>query len=344
MRNRNLLRAAGALILFILLVAGVTLVLTRPKSVDIANVEPVDDTLANSVMYDSSSLLTVTGGDLVVYNFRDGSRQTITTEAGIESPDSLALSSDKQYIIFHTNFVQQDTQLGSILQSKQASLGGDYWWVYNVKNKQFWYLPEGTIQARFYNGTVRALIANPTGEQLATFSLSGEVSDEAPVAKISDFFPVSDGYLLQTTDGELFHTQEGVLSKKVADSTALVGGTDQQLIITQADGKGQKLAIINLSDYSVKTIAEKTSGKQAWLNSGVLVYGQLHDSTSELHTYDITTAKDFAWAVKNNGERLEDLTPVSAYSSSTALVFDGNDKYWLVSNQHLNTSLLQSAD
>lgn len=344
MQNRKLLQTVAVLVVFILLVAGATYWLTRPASVDITNVKNVDSSLASSVAYDSTSLLAPSSSDgFVIYNFRTGDVQHIATGVGITSPDSLAVSSDKRYVSFHTNFVQPGTQLATTLQSKQADLGSDYWWVYDTKSNQYWPLPEGAIHVRFYKQSVLALVATPNGERLASFSLQGEAGEEVPVSGISDFFPVSDGYLLQATKGGLFYTQGGVTSKKVAESTAIVGGTDDMVIVTQKDDKGQRIAAIKLANYSVKKIAGNTGGKQAWLNEGILLYGQLHGSVSELHHYDLHTEKDVIWSVKNNGTKYTDLTPVTAYSSSTALVYDSSNNYLVISEHALNAEALETS-
>lgn len=340
MRNRVSLLAGLAVITFIVLALGIGMFLNRPAELSVTHVVSTRDAFANAVRYsDDEALVSSPEEGMLAYNFRGGGGQPIAAAAEISSPDSLAVSSNKQSVLFHTNFVRNNTPLATILAQNGLRRDSDYWWLYTVSTNTYLPLPEGTLIAKFHNDTVITLRATPSGENLTVYDLAGNTQDTMSVASISNFYPTASGYLLLSTTNELLFTQGGVVSKKVADATALVGGTKSELVVTQSSGKSQKLVSVDLSDYSTKTLAENISGKQAWLASGVILYGALEGSLSELHGYSLETGKDVIWRISNGDTTYTDLAPVTLFNSSTALVQTSDNKYLLVSIDPLRATV-----
>lgn len=339
MRGRTPLFAGLAVIVFMALVVGIGMLLNQPAKLTVSHVVNAKDVFASAARYsDSEALVSSPEEGILAYDLRTGDEQLIAPAAEISSPDSLAISDNKQHVLFHTNFIRSNTSLAMILAQKGLQRDSDYWWLYTTSTNTYLPLPEGTLVAKFHNDTVITLRATPNGEDLTIYDLLGNIQDTAAVANISNFYPTPGGYLLLSTTNELLSTQSGVVSKKVADATTIVGGTKSELVITQNSGKTQKLVSVKLSDYSVKTLAENISGKQAWLGSGVILYGALKGSVSELHSYNLTTNKDSLWQISDDNTTYTDLAPVTLFSNSTALVQTPDNKYLLVSANSLRAT------
>jgi hypothetical protein len=146
---------------------------------------------------------------------------------------------------------------------------------------------------------------------------------------------IAGSFLLQSTDNEVFLTEDGVVNKRLFTDTELVAVTANKhsVIAMTIHGKSRNLIKINTANWSTTTIANGIAGRPVWLASGSILY-MPQGAQSNFHLYSTERSQDTKWqltpSVQSAGNT--SLAPVTLLGNTAAIVNDTADHYFLLGN------------
>lgn len=338
----------------IMVVAGFVLVVLvtlglshRQATYSLSQKIALPDRLGAAIAYADDSFVFFNGRGFVAYNYRTGNTSSLSpdsTATSLTSIDSLSMSSDAQYLLFHTEQVSAGGLLDKELQSHQYPSAGNYWWVYSISNQKFQPLPPGILMAKLHQDRVDALLVNGSGESITSFALNDARSLKTiHIPASTDFWAVGNtGLLLQSINNTVSRTQDGTVSQELFKDTVILGVmTDKQNaigIVQQADKR--RLATLDLADGQSKILADNVIGQPVWLDQTKLFYSiqKPGDGTASqtLATYDTTTHTTTTWkfvdsiALGATDKTL--LRPVVLLGPGTAIINEQDGTNYLYGN------------
>jgi len=336
--NRRTVTILGVLGFVIAVVAIVIyVVLHRIPVFQASDSYSVPSNFSNAVAYDTNSFLYTNGRAFIVYNYANGQSKTIGPDMGIPTLahiDSLSLSTDQQYILFHNELVTNGDILYSQLKQRGLNTTKDYWWVFNVNNSSFFPLPQGVLRAKMDGNYIYTLSKGDVSEYITTYDASTvQQIKSLPVPNSTDFFVTQGAFLLQTFDNKILLTSDGIVSKLLFPSTTIVNVTPNKkfAIGVQTQNKIRKLVELNLGNYSTKAVASGVVGDPTWINTGKTLYTlntNGPNKTPRFYSYDTSTHIVTFWEL--TGLAKDSSVPVALVGESTAVVSDTFSNYYLI--------------
>ena len=338
---RRLLIIIGGLWVVIILVLVGSFVVNGGKSVNASQRYTVSRLFASATAFGTDSAVFSNGQELATYNYTDGQAKPLSSDVGLNYIDSVSVSPNDQYVVFHDQYVTQSGTLASQLRVGGLDPTLDYWWVFNVQKQTYQPLPQNVLITKVDNDHVYALAYNSSsGEVITTY----QIANLQKIATISipgstNFFATQNGFLLQATGNKVLLTKDGVVNKQLFTSAVLVGvsADGQTAVAVRTQNGTQSLEDVNLQSNVSTTVASKLAGAPAWLNSGVALY---LTSDGKLSSYNTTTNKAYTWRLSDS------LNPTSTklvglLGSSAALINDSSGNYYLIGNNLAPTKAVE---
>ncbi|HSX33058.1 MAG TPA: hypothetical protein VLF91_01850 [Candidatus Saccharimonadales bacterium] len=349
-RNRARLIALGTIVVIIGLVLAMSSLLHPGVSIVRADVVPSN--LATAAAFLPDSLVYSSDQQLLTYSYTDGTSKAISPigpSSGLSGNDSLSVSADHAYVLFHNGQAVPGGLLSQQLAKQHLDPSQDYWWLYTVSTQQFYALPAGTLLARLGNGTVYTLSRINNSSLITSYdvhSLTPKSSTQTVAS--SDFLATSSGFVLQSITGQLLFTQNGETSRVLANKATLVGVTaDQTVMASVTSPSDTALEAINLATGSKKVIAHHVSGAAAWLASGSVLYqtnsGPLNSNVlPSFFVYDAVAKKNMVWHIHSGLLNTNNVSynVVALLSSHAAVISDNLGNYYLCGDQTLHVTKL----
>lgn len=333
-------------LIVVALAAAMYWVLTRPQTIAISESSVVPASFANAAVYDNQSLVFSNGRAIVHYDYTSGTTQPFVTDTvfnGFASIDNLSISTDKQYLLFHSNTEVVGSLLTTALRQQNLDTMSDYWWVYDIKASVFHPLViPNLLKAKWSGNQVLALSGSSSQESLTVFDTEGTKISSTSIPLSSDFFGLSNGYLLQTTNG-ILNTQNGSVSKVMFNSGEVFAVTDDKnyAFATSGQGANRNLLLLNLQKNSQKVLASHILN-QPFLVDGVVFYQINKDSSAAgaFSTYNFTSHKTTKWNLPSNFNST--LSPVQALNATTGLMVDTKNNYIVVGSKVHDVAMLNA--
>jgi hypothetical protein len=301
---------------------------------------------STAIAYSPQHIL-ITGPDaFTLYDYTTGQEQVLGSSGKLgkntlANTDTVALSANKKYILFHDSLAPDNCYLYNQLNQQGDNAQSDYWWVYDVQANTFQHLPDSVLNAKMDGNTIYALQYGD-GVQLASFDPAtlkqGKTLDT--LASVTDFAVANGGYLIQTYDSKLYFTSNGVINNQLSGNAEIAGvSSDKKVaLITQTSSKGRSLIRIDLGgDNKQTTIADNVIDAPAVLQSAnVAVYNTVQTGAYEF--YNLTTGETRPISFSSKALPLpasRDVAPIkvaAALDAHTFIATDNNNAYWIIGN------------
>jgi hypothetical protein len=348
MKNRRTgpIIVAGLVVVGLVVLVALVLVVKSPPSYDISEDYPLSSNLASAVPYGANSLVYSSGQAMMLYDYQTGKTSLLSPAVGVSNAklDSLSVSPDKKYILFHDPQVVTGGVLYNQLLSANQAASHPYWWVYNVAAQTFRTLPVNTLLAVMEGDNVEALTAAGESESIVTIPAS-TLSPESPmgIPGSSNFLATSTGFLLQTPNNQILTTTNGLVSKVLASNVVMVGANSNgsEIIAVKGTDNARQLVSIDAADGTQKVIAGGIVGQPVWSASGSVLFatGSPGSTASTMYSYDLSTQKTWQWDFNGPVETLSNstpLTPVLLVSPQSAIVSSSEDSYYIIGSNIVN--------
>ena len=317
----------------IIIIAVVLFVVFKPKMRTIPTY-PVSASFASAIAYGNNAVVFSNGQRLETYNYATGQTKALSPDnLGLDSIDTVSVSPDDNYILFHDETLDPGGGLAAQLQAQGLDPSLDYWWLYNVAKQTFSSLPQGLLLAKLNGTTVYAIGGSASGEVLNSYSISNlQQVNTMSIPGSSTFFVTPSGFLLESPDNNVLFTKDGVVNTVLFKSTVLVGTTSDgsSALAVMTQNGVRKLISINLSTNTTKTIASNVVDLPVWLGSGMALY---LGSDQQIYYYDFATQKNSLWqpAVRTNIVKSKSLSLVGLVGPYAAIV-NNSSGYYLIGN------------
>lgn len=323
------------------------------KQLNLTQANTVSSKLTTAAAYTSDSFVYINGKEIVQYNYLTGESTNLSKSesvSGLSTSDSLSVSTDNQYILFHNEYAPSGGILDTILKQNNLNDTLDYWWIFNVQTQSFRLLPQGVLVAKFVGDTVYTLSPSDSiSETITAYNASNlQKTGSINVPSSSNFFVANGGYILETANNNVLFTKDGVVSTRLFTATNIIGVTPNQqwAIATTGEATVHALVAINLLNDSSKTISIGVTGQTAWLNSGSVLYTTgnptVDANTAEFYDYNVNTDKNTAWNLPQSLSSPSNppLNSVLLLGETTALISDSASNHYLLSTSTIPTNNL----
>jgi hypothetical protein len=310
----------------------------------------VPNTFASAVAYGKNALIYSNGKGLESYNYTNGQSKILgATSAGLQSIDTMSVSPNNNYILFHDEELDQGGALAAQLRQQGLEPTLDYWWLYNVQNQLFQALPQGVLVANLDNDHVYTLSASAGAESITTYAIRGlQQTSVVTIPGSSNFFVGQNGFLLQTADNKVLLTSDGVVNNVLLQSAILVGVTadKQSAVAVVTKNNARELVDINLNNDTTSTIASGIVNLPVWLSSGTVLYATKASTTSttqQFYSYNLTTRKIVLWKLGGDANHLGETGTnlVALVGPNTAIVSNSSNNYYLLGSNLISTKTIQ---
>jgi hypothetical protein len=323
-----------------LLVIG-AFILNRPN---ITDKYTVPKSFMSATSFGTNTAIFSNGSNLATYNYATGKVRVVSSAVGLDTIDTVSVSPNHDYIVFHSSQVSQTGLLANQLSAAGLSPTSDYWWVYNTQSNTFHSLPQTVLLAKADNTHIYTLTydANGSGETITTYQVSTMLqSASISIPGSSNFFAIPNGFLLQTPNNTVLKTTNGVVNQQLFSGSVLAGvsqdGNTAVAVVTQNGIKD--LATIDINTGVITVITKDVVSSPVWLSPGTVLYST---TKGKLYTYNLTTRRLVGWSL---GSELHSLTPstlnlTALIGPEAALVTDTSGNVYLIGSNLASTSSL----
>lgn len=319
--------------------------LGAPTTLNISQNYPSSN-LVSVEAYGTNSFLYSNSDALMVYNYATGNISQLSPSVGLDAYgiDSISISTNDQFILFHDQQVVNGGALYQQLESMGLNPSSDYWWLYNVNNRSFQPLPQTTLIAKLNNNSVYALVYVSGSEHIINYGTSNLLAQSTiNVSGVSNFFPVTNGFLLQTPNNSILFTSNGIISQVLVKNSVIVAVTpnNQQAVIVTGISGIHQLALMNIAKDTTETLASNITNQPVWLSPDVILYttGKSIDASHSisLYSYDLTNKKIYLWKLEGNDAVIgkSPITPVAIVGPQVAVVSNSESTYYLIGSAGL---------
>lgn len=297
-----------------------------------------------SAAYSNNTIVYSDTKELVEYSYDTGSVQNLTSDVGLNAIDTISVSPNNNYIVFHDQEVSQSGSLAVMLSALGLNPSGTYWWLYNTQTHSLKPISQqGVLLAKVDNNNLYTLSvnANSESEYITTYNANGlQQRSTISVSGSSDFYPVSGGFLLQSPENEIIFTSNGTVSQELFKSSTIIGVSSDghSVLMTTSVNGSHVLNLGNLSNNAVTTVTTNLSGAPVWSQSGIALYGS---TDGNLYTYSLATNKSTEWNLGSNTS----INPTTIklnllLGPTTAVVSDQHSNIYIIGTGIANTNTL----
>lgn len=290
---------------------------------DISQQYSVPASFSESAAYGTNAVVFSDSHELVEYLNNTGYTHNLSSNVGLNNIDTVSVSPNNNYILFHDTQVTQSGTLATQLKTAGLDPTASYWWLYNVQSNTFKPLPQDVLLAKVDNTKLYALSSNSGSESITTYDVSTlQQSSTISISGSTNFYPANGGFLLQSPDNEVSFTTNGVVSTELYKSSIVVGvstDTNSVLIVTTTAGT-RLLNIANLSTNKITTIAAGILGAPVWQQPGIALY---NTTQGNLYEYTLATNKVTQWKLQGDVTLYPPNITLDALAGPTAAIVSG---------------------
>ncbi len=292
----------------------------------------VPSSLASATAFGPDSLVYANGQALDAYNYTSGVTTPLsTTGTGIGTIDTVSVSPNDKYVVFHDEHVDPAGSMATQLRSQGLSLSADYWWLFDTQNKTFLPLPQGALLAKVDNSNVYTLTYGSSGESITTYQASNlQKTNSTAITGSSNFIPIKGGFLLQTGDNRVLLTTNGVVSNQLLTGATLIGATaDGQTGLAVVSQNGSRNLVSFNTQGATTTIASGIVNLPAWLSSDDMAL--YLNNRGGIYSYNVATKQSKRWVLSSStGANTDNVQLTALLNDSTALIRGSSNGYYLV--------------
>ena len=310
--NKKRLVILAIILLLIILIIYYLFFNNKPQQIVLKNYS-IPSYMSSAIPFSNNTIVFSNGRSFVLYNYLKGTTSLLSPDnlqfGGLSNLDSLDLSANKKFILFHSNSPNNNGVLG--VQLKKDGISNSFfgnWWVYNISSQTFSPLSTNVIIAKMSGNTVYTLSNNNGVESISSYNPQNlnQISS-VNVSYVSNFFPVRGGYLLQTPNNKVLFTNNGIVTQQLYSSTILdgVSANGQEAIGVFAQNGSQQLELLNIHTSVMNLIANNIIGQADWsskLNEGFYYTNSTNSSGKNLtlNSYNLSLNKTIPLSLREN--------------------------------------------
>lgn len=285
--------------------------------------------------YSSDSLLFSNGRSFVDYNYKTGESTLLSSDAldePLDNIDSISLSDNKQFVVFHLPLVAAGSTLESQLTAQNLDTNADYWWLYNINDKTFHNFPADAKKVQI-SGNEALAYTGDDASTITTYTLPDlKVTSSVHVSSGSDFLKTKDGYLLMSDEGSnVYFTRDGVVSEKIFTNANLIAMTSDK---KTAIGTSSQNGSVYLMSYDTSTKKETVldsdvNSQVGYVGGDKILYRKADNKV--YYVYDLTTKKITLFKI--DAKNIPDsLVPEALLDNGTLLLSDKDSNMYVAGN------------
>lgn len=285
--------------------------------------------------YSNDGLLFSNGRSFVDYNYKTGESALLSSDAldePLDNIDSLSLSENKQFIVFHLPLVAADSQLDSQLTAQGLDTNADYWWLYNVADKTFHNFPADAKKVQI-SGNEALAYTGDDASTITTYTLPDlNVTSSVHVSSGSDFLKTKDGYLLTSDEGnDVYFTRDGVVSEKIFTNANLIAMTSDKSAAIGTSSQNDSVYLMSYDPSTKKeTVLDSDVNSQVGYVGGNKILYRKADS-KVYYVYDLTTKKITSFKVDAKNAP-DSLVPEALLDNGSFLLSDKDNNMYVAGN------------
>jgi len=332
----TLLVVLGGLTIFTLTRSGV-------DKLSITQKVAINKTLAAGASFSLHTLVYPNGQSLSEYNYANGQTETLSPDTGVDGlrfADSMSVSADNATILFRDIVTPVTGPLAAAVQ--QAGLHittAESWWLYSTKEKQYRPIPQASIRTAKLDGNlVYVQTFGDNGDKIITYDLATlKQLASIDVVASETFFVLKDGFLLQTNDGGVYFTKDGIVNDQWFTDTTIAGITADKntAVALGKKNSASNLLRIDLATRSTKLIMNGLYNLPVWRLPGTALFITGSPDSSKIYkmyTYNVAQDKVVLWDLRTGAVKNTSFVPQVLLNTSTAVVSDTSGNYYLLGN------------
>lgn len=323
-------RRSMALVLLIVTIGVLILIVFRlfgNSSYDVTQYYGVPRIYQAATAYSPRTMVFSNNRSFVTYNYVTGATHLLSpdsTTSGLLNIDSLSVSQNKDYLLFHDMEANPGGSLYNVLVQQGLSTTTPYWWIYSTASQTFKPVPGSPIIAKFNGNNLMDLENDQGQEKIVSYQLPSFTTGASIAVSSSDnYYPSSQGLLLHTVDNSILKATSNSVASTIFKNTDIIGVRSQEdtAIGLYGQGSAAQLTLLNLKSQTNKTIASDFVGQPAWSSQGVVLYTSTQSPTV-LASYNYLTNKTTPWVFTSNLSAFSqaNLTLNAAFGGNTAIV------------------------
>lgn len=302
----------------------------------------LSDGYSASAAYGENTVLTTNYQYFISHDYRTGEDKIVSADAGaggLKNTDSLTISTNKELFLFHSSLTDPSSVLGTKLASLNLNQGDAYWWVYNTQTQEYNSLPASTTYAKLSGNEIYALTYGENGSYIKQYDYTGKELKSISVPPSSNFFPISNGFLLEGKGDNILFTKDGTVSTQLFKSTVLlaVSSDGKWGVATRNNKENTELIQLNLQDHTETMINNDMAGTVALYGDSIayttITQNTTTDNVTNIHTYNLDTQEYDNWDISDKASLKSDTTTytIITYAGNDAMIVnDTYGKFYLV--------------
>lgn len=295
---------------------------------------PSPNTLLDATAFGQDTVVFSNGRSFVSYNYVSGHSKLLSPDnisSYLDNIDKIEVSSDDQYLIFHTTALDA----GNALYDKARTNGIDpnqpSWWVYSLARQSFQNLPQNVTSVRVSGQKLYAL-AGDTQQNISLYSLSGlQQLASYSVPSCIDFYPIAGGVVLLTADNHIVSTQNYIVYNQLFSAANILNvAPDGRFGLgTLQTKKGQNLVLFDLQKKNYHLIDSDVAAQLAWTTQNDALYTKNSSGSSIAYLYNAASHR--VATLHFTGSKIpKTFLPSSLFDTKAAILSDSNNNSYLV--------------
>jgi hypothetical protein len=345
--NKKMLAGAGLVVIVAIAIAYFTVTsLSGPHTKLSQKVEIPSKNAASAIAYGTHEILLTGPDSFTTYDYTTGQSKVPggvdLGKNGLANADTVSVSPDKTYILFHDVLVTDGGLLAQQLAAQGQDPAADYWWVYNTKDNSFHNLPPDTMIAKLSGDTVYALEYSP-GATLNSYNpdTMERKNSLSVLSSVNDFYVVDKGFLLQTYTDKVYYTSDNIVNDQLFDTGALVGVTADKktAFVVKTENKIRSLVRVDVANNNAESTVASTVYDTPILSQslGLVLYNTTAKGDYTLYTISSKETRKLAFgagALPNiaTDKDTSPVTPSAILSNDAIIASDNNGKYYVIGN------------
>jgi hypothetical protein len=299
---------------------------------------------ASAIAYGARAVLLTGPDSFTTYDYTTGKSAVIGGASlgknGLANADTVSVSPDKKFILFHDVLVTSGGVLASQLTAAGQDPAGDYWWIYNAANDSFQNLPADTTIAKLSGDTVYALEYSP-GVVLNSYDAATmqQKNSLGVLPSVNDFYVADHGFLLQTYTDNIYYTADNVINDQLFDSGTLVGITSDKktAFVVKTQNKVRSLVRVDISSNNAETTVASLVYDTPILSQslGLVMYNTAPKGDYAIYTISSKETRKLAFGSGALPSAVVDkntspITPAAILASDAIIASDSSGKYYVI--------------
>lgn len=291
---------------------------------------PLPSSTVIAPLANSSSFVFSNGRYFVKYDYLSGSSTRLSPDEALPTINKIVPSGDGEYVAFQSSKHGFQDALGKQLLSENLSPDTSYWWILDVTAQKFTRIEGSPVVVHWKDSSHDLYTLSDSGEGgiITHYALPGQ--NQLPSFAVEgsrDFFPVSDGYIIETNSNSLIKlSMDGQTSKVIFEGYKSIAFSSLEswasaTNITASENETAHIYLLQLETGDKTELSDSHEGTGVWLPQGREVcYPSEKEKT--LQCFDTTTK-----ARKNyfyEKEQAVDEKLIAVMAENTFIMSDGS--------------------